>query len=110
MNEIQETKGAIAKLTAKIEPLKEQRYELEYKLRTDESKEFILVNSITKDDVEVSEYDETNRYFGHVKKFAGWLSLNSTKRFAEWNGQLHFQSDLKGGYFKPTAGRLEDVK
>ena len=110
MSEIQKLKNAIAILTTQIDTMSGQRSKIEYKLRTLESQEFIRVNRITKDDVELSEFTVTDRYWGHVNDFAGWLRVNSKKMFAEWNGELHFQSDLKQGYFKPTAGRWEDVE
>ena len=109
MTELEAKRKEFQELKATIEPLQQRREELGRKICKLESREFIKVNDITKDDVELSS-GGGKPYFGHVSEFSNWLTKNSTKRFAEWNYQIHFQSDLCAGYFKPTVAKADDLK
>lgn len=75
--------------------------------RAIESKRFIEANSITWDDVETT--DVPDHYFNHISSFSEWLSTNSKKRFAEWNGRIYFRSDLVDGMMRDTGGFTDDL-
>lgn len=72
------------------------------------AKEFIAANNITRSDVELSE-GEGKPWFGTVWKFAEWLSNHSTKNYADWNGVIYRQSDLKAGRMPEMPATINDL-
>lgn len=97
MNTVKEIENEIENLEKEIKPLNSKLNSLHHQKRNLMSKEFIRVNNITKDDVEFYTGDEDKPYFFCITNFIEWLKRNSNKRFAEWNGGIYFQSDLKAG-------------
>lgn len=99
--EIKTFEDQIAPLWGKLVLLRKERATLRSKL-------FIEVNKITKADVEMSSGDG-KPYFGVVYEFAKWLSANSTKRWAEWNGRIYHVSDLVNGRMPDMDGRVDEL-
>ena len=82
---------------------------MERMLKKNRSQNFIEANDISFSDVEMSSGDD-KPYFGSARKFGFWLRNNKcSKRFAEWNGRLHYTSELIVGIYKPTPGRVEYI-
>ena len=98
---IKETEAQIAPLTARLERLRREKAERD-------SRSFIAVNKITRDDVEMSSGDG-KPWFWIVGKFADWLSANSKKRWAEWNGRIYHTSDLLAGRMPDMPGKVEHL-
>ena len=94
-----------------IESYKTKLRESEEIRRKIKSRDFIAANEITMADVELSSGDD-RPYFGDVWNFAKWLKSNSAKRFAEWNGQICFQSDLIAGKLRTEHmhATIDDLK
>jgi len=100
--EIVSTKADIKMREAHLRTLTEAKRELE-------SKAFIAANKLTLNDIELSSGDD-KELFWHIEKFVDWLSANSTKRFAEWNTIIYFQSDLKAHRMPDMPVRLADLE
>lgn len=99
----------IAQLDMQIAELSQLRRRLADADRKLASQEFIRVNRITKDDVEPPEGDG-KPWFGHISEFIQWMKEKSChKRFASWNGQIYFTSDLFAGKMPATPALMEDV-
>ena len=109
MTELEEKQAELRDVQAAIEPLIQRTEKLGRQISKLRSMEFIRVHKITKDDVEFSS-GGGKPYFGHASEFSNWLTKNSTKRFAEWNYQIHFRSDLCAGKFRPTDANTDDLK
>lgn len=88
-----ELKREIMRLSAQIKPLTERLTVLGAERRDLESRIFITVNNIKKDDVELSS-GEGKPWFGTYVEFGKWLKINSTKPWAEWNGGIYSTSDV----------------
>ena len=106
---IEEMEAESVVVMSKMKPLQERLRQLSEALSEGKSKRFIEVNNITLDDVQASE-GKGVPYFGELDCFIDWLRKNSNKRFAEWNGGLYYQSDLKDNKFIVTDGYYDDVK
>lgn len=91
-----------------IQPLMNQQGRLNKELREAKSEEFIRANDVTIDDIEMS--DSNGAYFGTIWEFTDEVLRKSTKRFAEWNGQIHFVSDLTNGRMPKTTACVSDLK
>ena len=66
-----------------------------------DSRAFIAVNRITRDQVEFRDGDGKS-WFGHIHAFIEYMKANGcTKRWADWNGTIYYTSDL-------FAGRIPD--
>jgi len=89
-----------------LQPLLRQQDELRRELQKAKSQEFIRVNNITIDDVELSDGPE---WYGHVTEFIDKKLKISAKRFAEWNGRIYFRTDLVGGRMPDMPARIEDL-
>jgi len=101
MRTIESIEAEIAGLVDNIKPLSARLAKLSDEFRACKSKQFIHVNGITRDNVEMSKGDD-RPWFGHVWKFAEWLRRKpEAKRWAEWNGRIYHTSDL-------LAGRMPD--
>ena len=76
-----------------------------------ESKAFIASNHVTLDDVQLSKgADLPLGMSGTVWNFADWMRANGTsKRFAEWKGELHFVGDLLANRWVYLWARVEDI-
>lgn len=100
----------IAMIDEKLKPLQERRAALERELRRLRSVEFIRVNKVTRDQIEMSSGDG-KPYFGHFQSFGKWLDkTDCQKRFCEWNGEIHSTSEAKQGrFYTHNPGRVEDV-
>jgi len=103
------TSEQIADLERQIQPLAATLRILHVQKSNKDSIEFIRVNRITADDVELSSGDD-KPWFGNVISFIIWLRANTKKRFAEWNSRLYFTSDLLANRTLETPGRLEHVE
>lgn len=99
----------LKEIDKQIETLNQERYTLIQNDRKSFAADFIRVNGVTLDDIELSDGDD-NEMFWTVWQFADWLKDNSTKRFAEWNGQIYWQSDLKEGRWVHTEVYIDDLK
>lgn len=87
----------IEEIEAELKPLHKRKDELDRKKRLMLSLQFIEVNRITRDDIEMSE-GAGKTWFGHLDQFVKWMKdTNSAKRFCEWNGRIYFTSDLMHG-------------
>ena len=73
------------------------------------AKEFIRVNGITKENVETSATDD-KPWFYEISHFIEYLRANSTKTWAEWNGQIHAVSDLVKNRWSNTGVCMEDLE
>ena len=71
--------------------------------------EWVVANTFTLDEIEMSDGDN-KPWFGHIKTFGEWLSENSNKRFAEWNGRIYFTSELAAGRLGCNGPSLRDAK
>ncbi len=89
-------------------PLLHDNRRLTEELRTAKAEEFIRVNSITIDDIELVD-QPNNEWFGTVDKFIDKVLKRSTKRFAEWNGTIYFRTDLVGGRMPDMPACIEDL-
>lgn len=106
----------ITKLREAVKGLKAQRDILDHDialaerlLRQMQSQNFIEANGVTARDVELSTRDDKS-WFGDIDMFNSWIRTNNCKkRFAEWNGSLHYVSDLLADKFQPTPARIDDV-
>ena len=78
-------------------------------LRALKAKEFIRINKITMDDIEMPEGDG-KPYFHTIDAFIDWLRKNSTKNWAVWNTQLHRASDLLAGRWTDSGVYVGDVQ
>lgn len=103
------TSEQIADLERKIQPLIAKLEKLRTQKRNEDSIEFIRVNGITADDVELSSGDGKPWFF-EIRGFIEWLRVNSKKRFAEWNTRLYFSSDLLAGRMPETPAYIEHVE
>lgn len=91
-----EIKREMMGLSARIKPLQEQLAVLGSERRALESRIFIGVNGIKRDDVELSS-GEGKPWFGTYVEFGRWLKINSSKPWAEWNGWIYNASDVITG-------------
>lgn len=102
-------KQEIALLDQAIGPLVEKKERLLRELRETESRTFIEVNNIRRNDVQLSS-GEGLPYFGNVFTFIAWLrSQKEVKLWSEWNTQLHYTSKLLAEKFDPTPALWEHV-
>lgn len=102
-------------LVRELHGLMNQRCEIDAKIGKIErqlddyrSREFIRVNHITKDDVFVPE-----AWCGTFWQLSKHILNNrgiKCCRFCEWNGRLHYTSDVAVGKFAPTHAKIGDVK
>ena len=97
MTTLDEINSEIAEITETLNPLHERRVVLHREKRLLMSRQFIAINKITRDDVEMSSGDG-RPFFGHTTAFIDWLKKRgTTKRFAEWNDKIYFMSDFLAG-------------
>ena len=93
---------------AKLEPLMAQMIRLNREQAELESLDFIAVNSIRKQDVELSSGDD-KPWFGTAWEFGKWLASNSKKVWAEWNGRIYHTTDLVNRRMPDMKGRSDDL-
>lgn len=98
------------KIAAELEPLQRRVRELQSIEDDLRSRNFIEVNKVTRDQLQLSKGDGVP-WFGYFKAFGDWLAAtNSTKRFCEWNGRIYFTSEVIAGRMEYDApGRADDV-
>lgn len=99
----------IDEVVEQIRPLEKKLEKLRYEKRHKDSRDFISANRITLEAVEMSDGPGKPR-FGHIADFVEWLKTNSTKRWAEWNMTIYFQSDLKAGRMPEMPAVIYDLK
>jgi len=100
--QIEEIEAAIRPLAAKLEILRRHK-------RDADSREFIAVNRIDRQDVEMSSGDG-KPFFGDSYAFGNWLrSHGCKKRWAEWNGRIYHASDLMIGRMGESPGCVEHL-
>ena len=106
---MKERDDRIATLKSALASATKELHDLEGDRDADLSRQFIAVNGITAEDVE-SSGGEGKPWFGDVVTFANWMkSTGSQKRWAEWNGSIHFASDLRSGRWSNTPALARDV-
>lgn len=98
----------IADLQAAIEPLQAKLWrlvELRWRLK---SRRWIEVNGVTREQVYLlSDCDE---YILDRLQFAKWIARQpNQKRFAEWNGKIHFTSDIIAGLCIDSEAYVADL-
>lgn len=109
MSTIPQLESRESELVEKVKPILKELEDTRRQLSEEKSREFIRVNQITLADVQPCDGDGLP-YFGMVSTFATWLRRTECpKRFAVWNGQLHFVSDLLSGRFTNTGALIEHV-
>lgn len=96
--------GEIFRLTSEIAELIKKREPLQREFQTLQSRQFIGVNNIKKEDVESP--DGHGEHFWTVWQFADWLKSHNHKPWAVWNGRVYRSSDLKEGRM-PESPALE---
>jgi hypothetical protein len=106
---IEQIESEIKRINKEISSLEMYLYDLERRKRKILSKKYIAENNITLDKVEMSN-GENLKWFGHISEFVEWLKDNSTKEYAEWNGGIYSQSELKRGYMTNTNVIVDDLK
>lgn len=99
--EIADTHGMITPLTSKLE-------RLNLELADALSRQYIAVNKITRDNVEMSS-GEGKPWFGTAWSFGDWMRKNSKKFWAEWNGIIYPAYDLMNGRMDDMPGRVEHL-
>lgn len=99
----------ISAVRMRLGPLMRDLENLLERRRLAASLEFIRVNQIRREDVEMVE-GEGKPYFGQLGFFVSWLKRNSNKRWAEWNGRIYHTSDFLAGMMPETPGRICDLK
>lgn len=105
----EQIKAEIESLEARIDPLQRALAPLQRSYREALSREFIVANSITRDQIELSA-GEGKPWFGHLRAFVIWLGQqNPRKPWAEWNGYLYSTQKLLCDDWRETPGRFEDV-
>jgi len=94
-----------------LAPLERRMQFLETERRRLESKRFIEVNGVTKDNLQISRGDGIP-HFGEVNDFIKWLKeTKCKKRFCEWNGSILFTAELIiGSCCLVSAGRVQDLE
>lgn len=108
MRTIESIEAEIAGLEVQIGPLANRLQKLGAELRDCKSKQFISVNGITRDEVEMSSGDG-KPYFGSVWGFTDWMRRKpNKKRWAEWNGRIYHTSDLLNGVMPDDMPGLVD--
>jgi hypothetical protein len=98
----------IAALKAEIQPLQDRLNKLARQKRDADSRDFIAANRITRDDVEMSSGDK-KPWFGTVWEFGEWLTENSKKVWAEWNGRIYHAADLVNGRMPDMPGEVDHL-
>ncbi len=101
-------KREIERLEHVIAPLAQQLESTRRTLRKVEAAEFVMVNRITKDDVELSD-GKGKPFFHHISNFIDWMRTHSTKNWAEWNTRIYRMSDLMAGRMPETPACIDDV-
>jgi len=86
-----------------------QRRAIENEIRTILSKQFIIDNYITLNDIQVASGDDIP-YHGDCSEYGKWLKTNNiTKKYCEWNGRLYLTCDMINGQPTQTPAQIEDV-
>lgn len=99
---------AIAALKAEIQPLQDRLNKLAHQKREVDSRDFIAANRIIRPDVEMSSGDG-KPWFGTVWEFGEWLTGNSKKVWAEWNGRIYHAADLVNGRMPDMPGETDHL-
>lgn len=107
-NRIEELETRLAAIERELQPLLVLQRRIKQELNTIKSREFIRINGITADDVEMSE-GEDKPFFGEISVFAKWLRENSTKKWAEWNTSIHLTQDLLNGKWSNTGAYTDHL-
>ena len=105
---IETLKAEISSLQQQITPLTKRLHEHAEELRSLEGKEFIRVNKIKREDVEMSE-GKGKPYFGNISVFIGWMRSNTKKNWAEWNTRIYRTSDLLVGRMSGMPATIDDL-
>ncbi len=98
----------VAELDAQIAKLTAERNRLQHVADKNASIEFIRVNQITRDKVQMSS-GQGVPWYGTLAEFGRWCRDRSDRNWAEWNGRLHHMSDIIKGRMSDLPGKLEDV-
>ncbi len=103
------TQEQIQELEQRIAPLVQQLETLRRLKAKEDSAEYIRVNKITKEAVQLSSGDDET-WFGMVPDFSEWLkSTGCTKRFAEWNERIYFTADLIAGRMPESPATIHEL-
>lgn len=108
-SELYKVELELCELNESLKPLLKRAENLNRKKRDLESLLFIEVNGIKKSDVEKSDGDG-KPYFTILNEFIKWISSNSTKNWAEWNGRIYRTSDLITNRMPEMPARYEHLK
>ena len=98
----------IAALKAEIQPLQDRLNKLARQKREVDSRDFIAANRITLPDVEMSIGD-SKPWFRTAWEFGKWLTENSKKVWAEWNGRIYHAADLANGRMPDMPGDVDHL-
>lgn len=99
----------INRLEVHIKELQTKQGVLQERLRGAKAQDYIKEHNITADDIEMSEGDN-KPYFRVVRQFIEWVKeCNSSKRYMEWNTQIHLTSDMLAGRFTSLDIRVADL-
>ena len=98
----------IAELQSTLRPLLNRMSDLKSAERKALSREFIAANQITRADVEMSS-GEGKEWFRTAWEFGIWISANSSKKWAEWNGRIYHSADLANGRMPDMPGEVDSL-
>ena len=100
----------IAEIQAQIVPLASTLEKLNREKGDAESRLYIAVNNIRKDDVQLSSGLDVP-YFGDIYTFGAWLSKTKcAKNWVEWNGRVYRTTDLMVGKMPDSPACMRDLE
>lgn len=102
------TEQKISDLREKLMPLMAEMERLQKQNAEEKSREFIRVNNIKREDVELPD-GEGKPWFGDCWAFGDWLKSNSNRRFAAWNDRIYFASDLIAKRMPETPATIHEL-
>ena len=108
--EIVQIERELKQIQLQIDPLAERSDRLNREIQRLRSLEFITLNHVRKEDIEMSIGDG-KPWFNTIWDFAEWLKLNSTKRFCEWNERIYFMAQIINGSMShgETPGTIREL-
>ncbi len=106
---VDDIEAVLYELNETLKPMIKRKGELEQKLRKAKSLKWILDNNVTINDVESSS-DKNKPWFGNVNTFGKWLSVNSGKKYCEWNGLIYETKKFINGFIdRDAVGNVQDL-
>lgn len=103
---IKELDKKIAAVKAELIPMSKRLSRLNEERAKAVSMQYIKKHGIRLRDVDVQADKE---YFGTIYGYGYWLSLNSRKKWAVWNGMIYLRADLAKKRMPESVVRREDV-